>query len=99
MDEWSAALNLSVAELRVLLRDGQEAKERIVKSNVRLVGAEIQSLKNRGGGRLYGTSSEADMVQEGCIALIKAAQVRLTLTLTLTASATSTSTLTLTLQA
>jgi len=58
----------------VLLRDGQEAKERIVKSNVRLVGAEIQSLKNRRGGRLPGTSSEADMVQEGCIALIKAAQ-------------------------
>lgn len=74
VDEWSAALNLSVPELRVLLREGQEAKERIVKSNVRLVGAAIQSLKNRGGGKIYGASSEQDMMQEGCMALIKAAQ-------------------------
>ena len=74
LDEWATALNLSVPELRTVLREGQEAKERIVKSNVRLVGAAIQGIKNRGGGRLYGGLSEQDMMQEGCISLIKAAQ-------------------------
>ena len=41
---------------------------------MRLVGAAIQHIKNRGGGRIYGASSEQDMMQEGCIALIKVRQ-------------------------
>ena len=38
------------------------------------MGAAIQHIKNRGGGRIYGASSEQDMMQEGCIALIKVRQ-------------------------
>ena len=71
---WAEALNVSEVELRGLLREGHAAKERIVASNVRLVGAAVQALKNRGGGVLYGEVSEQDLMQEGCISLVSAAQ-------------------------
>jgi len=63
-----------VAELRVQLREGRLARERIVVSNMGLVGGLVQQLKRSSGGRIDTGTSEADLVQEGCISLLRAAE-------------------------
>jgi len=45
----------------------------IVETNVRLVGAAIQQLKRSSGGKIDKGTTEADLMQEGCIALVNAA--------------------------
>jgi len=72
--EWAALAGVSVAELRVELRDGKRARERIVESNVGLVGHAIGQLKRSCGGRLDQGTTEADLLQEGCISLLRAAE-------------------------
>ena len=73
-DEWAAAANVSVAELRQQLRAGKRARERIVASNLGLVGYAIRLLKRSSGGRIDEGTTEADLLQEGCIALLHAAE-------------------------
>jgi hypothetical protein len=64
--EWAAAANVSVAELRTQLREGRLARERIVVSNMGLVGSLVQKLKRSSGGRLDQGITEADLMQEVC---------------------------------
>lgn len=71
---WAALANVSIATLRVELREGKRARERMVESNVGLVGQAIQKLKRVSGGRLDSGTSEADLLQEGCISLLRAAE-------------------------
>ena len=73
-DEWAAAANVTVAELRQQLRAGKRARERIVASNLGLVGYAIRLLKRSSGGRIDEGTTEADLLQEGCIALLHAAE-------------------------
>ena len=71
---WAAAANLSVAELSVAVREGREAKDRIVASNLKLVGKLVRTVKGKTAqNRLLGTT-EHDLMQEGCVALVQAAQ-------------------------
>ena len=72
--QWAVAANVSVPELRAQLRAGRLARERIVASNVRLVGSAIYALKRSCGGRLDKGISESDLLQEGCISLLRAAE-------------------------
>jgi RNA polymerase sigma factor (sigma-70 family) len=71
---WAAAANLTVAELRTQLADGQRARERIVYANVRLVSASIKALKRSSGGQLDAGITEHDLLQEGCISLLRAVE-------------------------
>ena len=71
---WAAAANVTVPELRQQLRDGKQARARIVESNVGLVGYAVKQLKRSSGGRLDQGITEADLVQEGCISLLRAAE-------------------------
>ena len=73
-EEWAAAANLTVPELRTQLREGKLARETIVERNVGLVGNLVQQLKRSSGGRLDSGITEADLVQEGCISLLRAAE-------------------------
>ena len=73
-DEWAAAANVTVAQLRTELREGKLARETIVERNVGLVGSLVQQLKRSSGGRLDQGTTEADLVQEGCISLLRAAE-------------------------
>ena len=72
--EWADAANVSVSELRVELRDGRLARERIVTSNIGLVGSLVQQLKRSSGGRIDSGTTEQDLIQEGCISLLRAAE-------------------------
>jgi RNA polymerase sigma factor (sigma-70 family) len=73
-EAWAAAANLSVPELRDLLREGKQAREAIVGSNVRLVGSIVQQQKRSSGGQVDKGITEADLMQEGCIGLLDAAE-------------------------
>jgi RNA polymerase sigma factor (sigma-70 family) len=72
--EWARAANISVPQLRTELREGKQARETIVERNVGLVGSLVQQLKRSSGGRLDQGITEADLVQEGCISLLRAAE-------------------------
>lgn len=72
--EWARAANVSVPVLRAQLREGKSARETIVERNVGLVGSLVQQLKRSSGGRLDSGITEADLVQEGCISLLRAAE-------------------------
>jgi len=63
-----------VAELRTQLREGKNAREEIVARNMGLVGHAVKLLKRSSGGRLDSGITEADIMQEGCIALLRAAE-------------------------
>ena len=69
-----AAANVSVEVLQREISEGMRARSRIVESNVALVGSLVQQLKRSCGGRLDSGTTEADLVQEGCIALLRAAE-------------------------
>ena len=56
------------------VHEGKAARERIVASNVRLVCHAVKQLKRGSGGRLDQGTTEADLVQEGCIAILRAAE-------------------------
>jgi len=71
---WAAAANVSVHQLCVSVREGRDAERRIVASNVGLVGSAIKHLKRRSGGMIDKGTSEQDLMQEGCVSLIKAAE-------------------------
>ena len=71
---WADAANVSVAELLQQVQEGRAARERIVASNVRLVCHAVKQLKRGSGGRLDQGTTEADLVQEGCIAVLRAAE-------------------------
>ena len=63
-EEWAEAANVSMVELRTQLMEGQRARERIVISNLGLVGSLVQRLKRASGGQLDLGITEADLVQE-----------------------------------
>lgn len=73
LEEWANATNISSSELRSVVSDGRRAMATIVETNVRLVGAAIQQLKRSSGGKIDKGTTEADLMQEGCIALVNAA--------------------------
>jgi len=73
-DAWAALAQVSVAELQEQLCAGLQAREHIVASNVRLVGHSVRRMKRASGGRVDHGTTEADLVQEGCIALLRAAE-------------------------
>uniref|UniRef100_A0A7S4C5C9 RNA polymerase sigma-70 region 2 domain-containing protein n=1 Tax=Chrysotila carterae TaxID=13221 RepID=A0A7S4C5C9_CHRCT len=72
--EWARALNLTVAELTRAVSEGREAESRIVASNTGLVYNTVRVYKNSGRRIENMGTSEQDLMQEGCIALIKAAE-------------------------
>ncbi|KAG0490128.1 hypothetical protein HPP92_006991 [Vanilla planifolia] len=65
--QWAAAAELDKRTLRKLLNHGKQCKEKMVKSNIRLV---ISIAKNFVGAGM----SIQDLVQEGCRGLIKCAE-------------------------
>lgn len=72
--EWASAANVSVAELCTRVDKGRKAEARLVEANVRLVGALVMRLKRSSGGRIDLGTSEQDLMQEGCVALLTAAE-------------------------
>lgn len=72
--QWAAAANISTAKLQQALIDGRAAREQIVRSNVGLVRAAVKQLKRSSGGILDRGTSEQDLMQEGFISLIRAAE-------------------------
>ena len=62
--EWAAAANVSVPELRRELTEGRLARERIVTSNMGLVGSLVIKLRRKSGGRVDLGITEADLMQE-----------------------------------
>ena len=71
---WAMAANLTVAELQQTIDEGRAAEDHIVRHNIGLVGKAINQMKRASGGRIDRGTSEQDLMQEGCIALIKAAE-------------------------
>jgi RNA polymerase sigma factor (sigma-70 family) len=55
----------STAELLLLEEQGEQARQRFIAANLRLVGLVVRSFSGRGGG-------SADLYQEGCLGLIAA---------------------------
>lgn len=72
--DWAVAANLTVVELRQAIGEGRTAEEDIVRHNLGLVGKAVKQMKSASGGRIDHGTSEQDLMQEGCIALIKAAE-------------------------
>ncbi|CAJ1945649.1 unnamed protein product [Cylindrotheca closterium] len=78
--DWASACGLSIIELRRLMRDGQEARSRLVSANVGLVTAiakrHHKSLKyaTEAGGGVGTILTLQDMIQEGNLGLMQAAE-------------------------
>lgn len=81
--EWAAAAGMTVGELQGTLQRGVRAKNALVSANMRLVASIVRKIINSRGGRAAGNNttaatsslSEEDMIQEGCLGLIRAAEL------------------------
>lgn len=81
--EWAVAAGMTVGELQGTLQRGVRAKNALVSANMRLVASIVRKLINSRGGRAARNSttaatsslSEEDMIQEGCLGLIRAAEL------------------------
>ena len=65
-DEWAAAANVTVAQLRTELREGKLARETIVERNVGLVGSLVQQLKRSSGRRYLLITCEMSLCSIDC---------------------------------
>jgi len=74
LGDWAAAANVSVAELCMRVQSGRAAEARLVEANVGLVTSVMLKLKRSSGGRIDRGTSEQDLMQEGCMALLTAAE-------------------------
>ena len=72
--DWAAAAGVSEDELSRQLAAGVAARGRIVEANVGLVRSLIYQLKRRSGGRIDSGTTEQDLLQEGLLSLLRAAQ-------------------------
>mmetsp|Transcript_26971 Transcript_26971/g.65062 ORF Transcript_26971/g.65062 Transcript_26971/m.65062 type:complete len:553 (+) Transcript_26971:41-1699(+) len=72
--EWAALTNQSVHDLQKELSEGLRARNKIVSSNLGLVHHEVFKLKRSCGGQLDSGTTEQDLIQEGCISLLRAAE-------------------------
>ncbi len=66
-DEWAKAANLPAWELAVRIQEAEEAKRRLIESNLRLVVSIAKRYASRG-------ISLADLIQEGNLGLIRAVE-------------------------
>lgn len=81
--EWAAAAGMTVGELQGTLQRGVRAKNALVSANMRLVASIVRKMINSRGGRAARNTttaatsslSEEDMIQEGCLGLIRAAEL------------------------
>jgi len=81
--EWAAAAGMTVGELQGTLQRGVRAKNTLVSANMRLVASIVRKIHNSRGGRgasahtnaAMSSLSEEDMIQEGCLGLIRAAEL------------------------
>ncbi|GAB0491689.1 hypothetical protein MMPV_002944 [Pyropia vietnamensis] len=81
--EWAAAAGMTVGELQGTLQRGVRAKNALVSANMRLVASIVRKMINSRGGRgarntttaATSSLSEEDMIQEGCLGLIRAAEL------------------------
>jgi len=71
---WARAAGLSPEELQEAVDLGREAEARLITSNAGLVRSAIRALQRSGGGRIDHGTTEQDLMQEGSISLIKAAE-------------------------
>lgn len=67
LQEWATQVQVSESELTAILQRGQQAKEKMVKANLRLVVAIAKLYPNRGMELL-------ELIQEGSIGLIRAVE-------------------------
>jgi len=72
--EWASAAHMSVDELRLALREGVSARSTIVECNMGLVVFLVNKQVSSSGGRLDPGTTYADLMQEGCLALLNAAE-------------------------
>merc|ERR1711937_596784 len=74
---WAAKANMSVVELREHLRLGKEARETIVSRNLGIVFGAVKYVQRDYDGLLtarYNGTTEADLIQKGCLGLLRAAE-------------------------
>jgi len=72
--EWAAAEGMTEAELRAIIADGREAEAAIIGANIGLVKSAIAAMKRTSGGRIDQGTTEQDLMQEGSLSLVKAAE-------------------------
>merc|ERR1719460_494442 len=72
--EWAAAAGVSVAVLRQQLREGTFAREKIVEENLGLVYNRLMKFQKDSGGTVDLGLTDEDLIQEGCLALLRSAE-------------------------
>jgi len=73
-EEWACVVGLSVDELRAVIWEGRNAEEEIMSANTGLVRSALSAMKRTSGGRIDHGTTEQDLMQEGCLSLIKVRQ-------------------------
>jgi len=71
---WAAAAGLTVAELKLQLKEGHAARERIVAANLGLVHNRLHKFQRSSGGKVDRGLTDEDLIQEGCLGLLRAAE-------------------------
>jgi len=71
---WAAAAGLTVGELEGQIQESLRAREELVERSMSLVIRAVRGLKRSQGGYIDRGTTESDLVQEGCLALLQAAE-------------------------